>query len=132
MSHVQALSTLPEPRSHPKAFYSSSLLGSRCRSREVYTVIKVSRAVAGTPSTWMSQGTQEEIMTPGTNEKHYLAGALHLATGKVLYCLGPRKNNVLFRDLLAILDRTYPAPGITRIYVVVDNYCIHKAKAVDQ
>jgi putative transposase len=81
---------------------------------------------------WMPQGTQEEIMTPGTNEKHYLAGALHLASGKVLYCLGPRKNNGLFRDLLTILDRTYSAPGITRIYVVVDNYCIHKAKAVEQ
>jgi putative transposase len=81
---------------------------------------------------WMRQGTQAEIMTPGTNEKHYLAGALHLATGKVLYCLGPRKNNGLFRALLALLDRTYPAGQITRIYVVVDNYCIHKAKAVQQ
>jgi len=81
---------------------------------------------------WMRQGTQAEIMTPGTNEKHYLAGALHLATGKVLYCLGPRKNNGLFRELLALLDRTYPAGQITRIYVVVDNYCIHKAKAVQQ
>ena len=40
---------------------------------------------------WMPQCTQEAIMTPGTNEKHYLAGALHLATGKVLYCLGPCK-----------------------------------------
>jgi len=81
---------------------------------------------------WMLQGTQEEIMTPGTNEKHYLAGALHLATGKVLYCLGPRKNNGLFRDLLTLLDTTYRAPAVTRISVVVDNYCIHKAKAVKQ
>jgi DDE superfamily endonuclease/winged helix-turn-helix protein len=81
---------------------------------------------------WMPQGTQEEIMTPGTNEKHYVAGALHLATGKGLYCLGPRKNNGLFRDLLTRLDTAYPASGVTRIYVVVDNYCIHKAKAVEQ
>jgi DDE superfamily endonuclease len=80
---------------------------------------------------WM-QGTQDEIMTPGTNEKYYLAGALHLATGKLLYCLGPRKNNGLFRDLLTLLDTAYPASGVTRIYVVVDNYCIHKAKAVQQ
>jgi hypothetical protein len=27
----------------------------------------------------------------------------------------------LFRDLLTLLDATYPAPRITRIYVVVDN-----------
>ena len=53
-------------------------------------------------------------------------------TEKSVYCLGPRKNNGLFRELLALLDRTYPAGQITRIYVVVDNYCIHKAKAVQQ
>ena len=81
---------------------------------------------------WMPQGTQEEVMTPGQNEKHSLAGALHLATGKLLYCLGPRNNNGLFRALLTLLDKTYPTPWVTRIYVVVDNYCIHKAKAVEQ
>ena len=81
---------------------------------------------------WMPLGTQAEVMTPGTNEKHYLAGALHLATGKLLYCLGPRKNNGLFRELLALLDAPFPTRQITRIYVVVDNYCIHKAKAVEQ
>jgi hypothetical protein len=37
---------------------------------------------------WMPQGTQAEVMTPGKNEKHSLAGALHLATGKLLYSLG--------------------------------------------
>jgi len=69
---------------------------------------------------------------PGKNEKHFLAGALHLATGTILYCLGSRKDNGLFRDLLTLLDATYPVRQMTRIYVVVDNYCIHKAKAVEQ
>ncbi len=81
---------------------------------------------------WMPQGTQEEVLTPGQNEKHYLAGALHLPTGKILHCLGPRKNNGLFRDLLTLLDKTYPARWTRHIYVVVDNYSIHKAKAVEQ
>src|SRR5438105_985733 len=81
---------------------------------------------------WMPKGSQEEVMTPGQNEKHYLAGALNLATGKILHCLGPRKNNALFRDLLTLLDRTYPERWVRRIYVVVDNYKIHKAKAVGQ
>jgi hypothetical protein len=81
---------------------------------------------------WSPQGTQEEVMTLGTHEKHSLAGALPLATGKLLYGLGPRKNNGVFRALLTLLDRTYPAPAATRISVVVDNYCIHKAKAVEQ
>ena len=30
---------------------------------------------------WMLPGTQKEVRTPGQNQKHYLAGALHTATG---------------------------------------------------
>jgi putative transposase len=81
---------------------------------------------------WMPQGTQVEVMTPGTNEKHYLAGALDLATGTVHHALGPRKTNELFRELLQRLDEAYAAPHYKRISVVVDNYKIHKAKAVGQ
>jgi hypothetical protein len=81
---------------------------------------------------WMPQGTQEESRTPGTNAKHSLAGALQLTPSTVLYGLGSRKNNGWFRDLVTLLDSPYPAPAVTRIYVVVDNYCIHKAKAVEQ
>jgi DDE superfamily endonuclease len=81
---------------------------------------------------WMPQGTQDKLMTPGTNEKHSLAGALQLATGKLLSCLGPRKNNGLLRALLTLLDTPYPASSVPRISGVVDHYCIHKAQAVPQ
>jgi putative transposase len=81
---------------------------------------------------WMPKGTQLEVMTPGQNQKHYLAGALDLSTGTVHHCLGPRKTNALFRDLLTQLEACYPAEQYTRVYVVVDNYKIHKAKAVEQ
>jgi len=81
---------------------------------------------------WMPQGSRHEVMTPGKNEKHYLAGALDTSTGKLQYTLGGRKNNGLFRELLNGLDQSYPASQIDRIYVVVDNYIIHKAKAVNQ
>ena len=79
---------------------------------------------------WMRRGTQREIMTPGTNRKNYLAGALNFATGKVLHLVGERKNRWLFIDLLRVIDRACPATKFTKIYVVVDNYGIHKAKAV--
>jgi transposase len=79
---------------------------------------------------WMPQGTQREVMTPGTNEKHDLAGALDLATVTLHHALGPRKTNALFRDLLQTLEDAYPGAQYQRIYVVVDNYKIHKAKAV--
>jgi putative transposase len=81
---------------------------------------------------WMPKGTQLEVMTPGQNQKHYLAGALELTTGTLHHCLGLRKTNALFRDLLACLDVRYPAERYTRLYVVVDNYKIHKAKAVER
>jgi putative transposase len=81
---------------------------------------------------WMPKGTQVEVMTPGQNQKHYLAGALDLATGTLLHCLGARKTNALFRDLLALIESSYPAERYTQLYVVVDNYKIHKAKAVAQ
>jgi transposase len=79
---------------------------------------------------WMPQGSQVAVMTPGQNAKHYLGGALDLTTGTLHYCLGARKTNALFRDLLGILEASYPAERYIRLYVVVDNYKIHKAKAV--
>ena len=81
---------------------------------------------------WMPKGSQVKVMTPGQNEKHYLAGALDPLTGTLHYCLGARKTNALFRDLLGILEERYPAEQYTRLSVVVDNYKIHKAKAVEQ
>jgi len=71
---------------------------------------------------------QEEVLTPGQNEKHYLAGALHLPTGKILHCLGPRKNNGLFRDLLTLLDKTYPARWTGTSMLVVDIIVFIKPK----
>jgi putative transposase len=58
---------------------------------------------------WMPNGTQLAVMTPGTNEKHYIAGALDLATGTRHHGVGARKTNALFRDLLGILEARYPA-----------------------
>lgn len=79
---------------------------------------------------WMLRGTQTEVLTPGTNRKNYLAGALNFVTGKLLSVVGARKNRWLFIDLLRAIDRACPASKLTKVYVVVDNYGIHKAKAV--
>lgn len=34
---------------------------------------------------WTPKGTQVEVMTPGTNRKHYLAGALNYPTGRMVH-----------------------------------------------
>jgi transposase len=81
---------------------------------------------------WMPKGMQVEVLTPGKNEKHSLAGGWDFRTGTVHYRFGPRKTNQLFRDLLDTLDSRYPAHRYNRIYVVADNYRIHKAQAVEQ
>ncbi len=81
---------------------------------------------------WMPKGEQVEVMTPGTNEKRYLAGALDLTTGTITHCVWYRKQTGLFLDLLQTLDRTHPAPLFSRLTVVVDNAKLHKAQKVQQ
>jgi putative transposase len=81
---------------------------------------------------WMPQGETVKLVTPGQNQKHYLAGALDPKTGRIVHCTSTRKTNVLFRALLDGLEWLYPKAKFARVYVVVDNYGIHKAQAVEQ
>jgi transposase len=81
---------------------------------------------------WMRKGTQAEVLTPGKNEKQYLAGGWDVRTGVIHFCCGERKTNALFRNLLAMLQSHYPAQRYDRVYLVADNYRIHKAQAVQQ
>ena len=80
---------------------------------------------------WMPKGDQVEVMTPGTNEKRYLAGALDLTTGTLTQCVWYRKQTGLFLDLLETLDRAYPAPRFSHLTVVADNAKIHHAVKVE-
>ena len=79
---------------------------------------------------WMPKGEQVEVLTPGTNEKRHLAGALNITTGTITHCVWYRKPTGLFLDLLQTLDRTYPARTCFHLQVVVDNAKIHQAAAV--
>lgn len=50
---------------------------------------------------WQVRRVQKRIVTPGQNEKYYLAGALHSGTGKVSYVVGgSSKSSSLFISLL--------------------------------
>lgn len=81
---------------------------------------------------WMPKGEQVEVLTPGTNEKRYLAGALDITTGTITHCVWYRKQTGLFLELLDTLDRTHPASLFSLLTVVVDNAKLHKAKKVQQ
>jgi hypothetical protein len=76
--------------------------------------------------------TVTQAVTPGQNQKHYLAGALEPRTGRLVYCTSERKTNALFRALLDRLDWLYPKAQFSKVYLVVDNYGIHKAKAIER
>ena len=80
----------------------------------------------------MPKGATGKLVTPGQNQKHYLAGALEPKTGPMVYCLGIRKTNVLVRPLLAQLEEHYAKARVAKVYVGVDTSGIHKAKAVER
>jgi len=78
---------------------------------------------------WMLRGQQKMVLTPGKNEKRYLAGALNVMTGHVSYVEGTRKTSELFIRLIDhLLDQNYSR--CTRLHVVLDNYRIHSSRAV--
>jgi transposase len=78
---------------------------------------------------WMNRGQQKEVVTPGQNEKRYLAGALHAASRRLTCVEAGRKNSSLFVALLAALLKDYP--GARKIHVILDNYRIHKSRMVE-
>lgn len=75
---------------------------------------------------WMLQGTQKSVLTPGKNEKRYLAGALNVRTGRLTWVEYERKNTDLFILLLWQLIKDYPRARC--IHIVLDNYKIHKSQ----
>lgn len=81
-------------------------------------------------SSWSRRGTQVGVPTPGQNLKHYVAGALHAHTGKLVWVEHSRKNTTLFVKLLEALRRTYRAAR--RIELILDNYIIHKSELVQR
>jgi hypothetical protein len=73
-------------------------------------------------SDWMLSGKQRQVLTPGCNQKRYLAGALDPRTGKLTWVKGERKSSLLFLQLLhELVTKTYRR---TRTIHVLDNFGI--------
>jgi transposase len=77
---------------------------------------------------WMGCGQQKEAVTPGKNVKRYVAGALNVRTGLLLWVEGERKNSLLFIALLRHLRQCNPKAAV--IHIVLDNFRIHDSKIV--
>ena len=80
---------------------------------------------------WMRCGQQAEVLTPGDNEKAYLAGSLHWRSGDLLAPVsGPRRNGALVAAHLDELCRRLRRYRV--IHVIWDNAKIHDCAAVNQ
>jgi transposase len=77
---------------------------------------------------WTLPLQQRRILTPGKNQKRYLAGALAVDGGELAVVEGERKTADLFLRLLVELRRRHPKAR--HIHVVLDNYGIHSAQKV--
>ncbi len=75
---------------------------------------------------WMLPGTRRVVITPGKNEKNYLAGALNAKTDKLTWVDDERKNSALFCKLLWRLVNEYK--HARRIHIILDNYSIHDSQ----
>lgn len=72
---------------------------------------------------WVGYGQRKQVLTPGQNEKHYVAGALNARTGALTWVDGDRKNSVLFIGLLLQLLKLYADAPV--IDVILDNCRLH-------
>jgi transposase len=77
---------------------------------------------------WMGHGQQKEVLTPGKNQKRYLAGALDVRSGVLTWVEGVHKTSYLFLDLLDKLRKKYPDAKV--LHLILDNYRIHSSTIV--
>lgn len=75
---------------------------------------------------WMNRGTQKQVLTPGTNQKRYVCGAMDARTGLLTWVKGGRKDSLLFVAMLRKLPEAYPQAKV--IHVVLDNYRVHTSR----
>jgi transposase len=121
----------PDPRYRAKARYLRRL---RCQARHarihLYYADEMDIALLPTLSgRWMRRAQQLQVDTPGKNAKQYVFGAVHYTSGALVWLPWPNKNNVGFRHLLKQV-LTLHANDTRRIVIVVDNFRIHWANAV--
>lgn len=77
---------------------------------------------------WMGLGQQKEVLTPGKNEKRYLAGAMDVRTREIHWVEAMKKDAWLFMDLLKELTVVYAQARV--IHVILDNFKIHSAHVI--
>jgi transposase len=81
-------------------------------------------------STWIVHGTRQPVMTPGTNRRRTIFGAVDLHSGRFLYQITRKAVSVTFTQFLEQLLAAYPAAPL--VAVICDNVIIHHSKIVQR
>lgn len=76
---------------------------------------------------WQPQGEQIEVRTPGKNQKTFVFGAIDYERKHFVYRIFRRKRN---KEMLLFLRQIMNRFKDRKIYVILDNYCVHHSKAV--
>jgi transposase len=79
-------------------------------------------------STWIAHGTRQQVMTPGTNRRRTIFGAVDLANGRFCYRVCRKAVSASFTAFCEQLRAAYPAAPL--VAVVCDNVIIHRSKIV--
>jgi DDE superfamily endonuclease len=78
-------------------------------------------------STWIVQGRRQEVMTPGTNERRTVFGALDLVNGAWHYMVSRRANSEAFIAFATRLLHSYASAPV--VVLICDNGIIHHTRA---
>jgi len=78
-------------------------------------------------ASWTLRGARPQVLTPGTNRKVTVLGAIEVSTGRWVYRLG-RRCAADFIALLQMLAEAFPRAPV--IVVICDNDSIHHARQV--
>jgi transposase len=81
-------------------------------------------------ATWIARGQRQQVMTPGTNRRRSIFGAVDLQTGRFLYQVCGKAVSASFTAFLEQLLAAYPAAPL--VAVVCDNVIIHRSKLVQR
>jgi transposase len=79
-------------------------------------------------ATWIPTGQRRPVMTPGTNRRRTIFGAVELATGRFCYQVTCKAISATFTAFCQQLLDAYPAAPL--VVVICDNVIIHRSKLV--
>jgi transposase len=81
-------------------------------------------------TTWIAHGQRQQVMTPGSNRRRSIFGAVDLASGRFFYLVARKAVSATFTAFLAQLLAAYPAAPM--VAVICDNVIIHHSKLVQR